>query len=165
MIVLAPAHLKAIVDAAEAAYPNECCGLLVGRTAAAGDVRVERVEASRNVVDGDTARRFEVDPQLRFNLMRQLAGGEARLVGLYHSHPGHAAQPSAHDLSMAWEPELVWLITAVHDGQAVLTTAHVLDDDGRRFRPIDLRTDDWQPDPVRDPEAAETNDIPSGENG
>ena len=150
MIVLPPALLKAIVDAAEAAYPDECCGLLVGRTAPAGDIYIRRVEASPNVVDGDPARRFEVDPQLRFDLMRELADGDMRLVGLYHSHPGHAAQPSEHDLSMAWEPELVWLITAVHDGQAVLTTAHVLDDGGRQFRPVDLRTDDWQPYPVRD---------------
>jgi proteasome lid subunit RPN8/RPN11 len=153
MIVLPPPLLKAIVDAAEAAYPEECCGLLVGRTAPAGTIHVERVEASPNVVNDNPRRRFEIDPQVRFDLMRELGDDETRIVGLYHSHPGHAAQPSKHDLGMAWEPELVWLITAVHEGQAVLTTAHILDEEGRQFRQVGLRTDDWQPYPVRDTDA------------
>ncbi len=40
---------------------------------------------------------------------------------------------------------MIWLITAVLDGQAIQTTAHVLDSEGRQFREIGLRTTDWQP--------------------
>jgi hypothetical protein len=39
---------------------------------------------------------------------------------------------------MAWEPDLVWLITAVVGGQAVQSTAHLLSEGGTRFNDIGL---------------------------
>lgn len=149
MIFLPRALLKEIVDAAEAAHPRECCGLLVGHTRPPADLEVTRVVPSPNVVEVNAHERFEVSPQLRFDLMRELADGPERVIGLYHSHPGQAAQPSEHDLAVAWEPDLVWLITAVMDGQAIHTTAHALDAEGRQFRQVGLRTTDWGPYAVR----------------
>ena len=140
MIVLFPSDLKQITEAAEAAYPEECCGLLVGRSEPSGDRVVMRVIASPNVVEGGARDRFEVDPQVRFDVQRALEDGLERIVGHYHSHPDHAAQPSGRDLEMAWEPDLVWLIVAVYDGRASETTAHLLDRDAGRFRPIRLAT-------------------------
>lgn len=155
MIVLTPAQLKQVVDAAEAAWPAECCGLLIGAERPDGAIEVARVAPSPNRArgrDGRPARdRFEVDPALRLDLQRGLRGGPHRLVGLYHSHPGRPARPSQRDLDAAWEPDLLWLITAVADGQAVQTTAHRLRPDASRFIEIALRTDDWGPDPTRPP--------------
>ena len=152
MISLPGSLLRRIVDAAEQAFPEECCGLLVGRGRGPAELLISRIETSRNVVAGDPRTSFEVDPQVRFDLMRALGDGPERLVGVYHSHPGHGAQPSRRDLELAWEPDLAWLITSVIDGQAVLTTAHVLDGDGRQFRQVLLRTDDWAPYPAREDE-------------
>jgi len=149
-VILIPAPLlKAVTDAAEAAYPTECCGLLVGRADAAASVVVTRVEASPNLSPGSGYNSFEVDPELRFRVMRALEGGPHRIVGHYHSHLDHPAQPSRRDLDSAWEPDLVWLITSVVAGQAVQTTAHAVDAEGRQFREIALRTTDWQPYPQR----------------
>jgi proteasome lid subunit RPN8/RPN11 len=152
--------LKVISDAAEAAYPDECCGLLIGRDNGAGALVVTRVVECENIAEGRVHDRFEVDPQVRFNIMRELDDNAKqglsfhRIIGHYHSHPDHPAQPSETDLSKAYEPDLVWLITSVVDGQAVHTTAHVVDSEGRQFREIPLRTTDWQPYPVRDPDNA-----------
>lgn len=171
MILMSRAQLKDVVDLAEAAYPGESCGLLVGRLRDNGDLEVTRVVPSANVADDDAparegrpARRsaalppregrrdrFEVDPELRLVIQRELEGTGERIVGVYHSHPDHSAQPSAFDLESVWEPEFVWVITAVEKGQAVHTTAHVVDPDGRQFRQVTLRTADWQPYPVRGP--------------
>lgn len=158
MILLARAHLKVIADAAERAYPGECCGLLVGRGGGGDALEVTRVVESPNLAGteapaGGRRDRFEVDPEIRLRLQSELEGGPERIIGLYHSHPDHAAQPSAHDLESVWEPELVWLITAVEQGQAVHTTAHALDAGGRQFREIALRTVDWAPYPAREPPA------------
>ena len=149
MIVLPPLLLKQICDAAEAAFPEECCGLIVGRVAAPGRVLASRLAASENVADDDRQRRFEVDPRIRLRLEQELRGGPERVVGVYHSHPGHRAQPSARDLTLAYEPDLVWLITSVIDGQAVQTTAHALEPAGRQFHEILLRTADWTPYDIR----------------
>lgn len=149
MILLPRPLLKRIVDAAEAAYPEESCGLLVGYTEPPQNLIVTRVEISPNIVEENATERFEVSPQLRLEVMRALEGGPERVLGHFHSHPDHPAQPSARDLERAWEPEMIWLITAVLDGQAIQTTAHVLDSEARQFREVGLRTTDWQPYPVR----------------
>ncbi|MBL6945743.1 MAG: M67 family metallopeptidase [Rhodospirillales bacterium] len=150
MILLPRPLLKNIVDAAEAAYPLECCGLLVGYAEPPQDLIVTRVEVSPNIAEENAGERFEVSPKLRLDLMRALEGGPERIIGHFHSHPDHPAQPSPRDLERAWEPDLIWLITSVLDGQAIHTTAHVLDADGLQFREVSLHTDDWLPYAIRE---------------
>jgi proteasome lid subunit RPN8/RPN11 len=137
VIELRPEHLQAIARAAEAAYPEECCGLLVG-IVDGDDRRVTRVEPSTNVFEGDHRRRFEVDPRLILRLQRELRGGAEQLIGLYHSHPDGPGEPSATDLAKAWEPDLVWLITPVVNGHAAPTSAHQPTTHGG-FRELPLR--------------------------
>ncbi len=130
---------------AEAAWPEECCGLLVGRDSCGeeGDgVTVSRLVPSPNVADHEARRSkkdsFEVDPEGRFRLMRQLAGCGERIVGHYHSHPGSPARPSERDIEMAFEPQLVWLIVGVEDGKAGEITAWRLDRDSLSARTVEL---------------------------
>lgn len=138
MLVIAAPLLKQIIDAAEAAYPAECCGLLIGTGAAGRRLTVTRVLPSPNLAAGRTDR-FEIDPVLQLNAMREFAAGPERLIGHYHSHPDHPAEPSPTDLAMAFDPELTWLITAVAQGQAIHTTAHRLSPGGGGFRPVALK--------------------------
>ncbi len=122
--VRAPRHLlRTLAAAAEAAYPRECCGLLVGQWDGQTGVQLVRAVASRNLADPGRPDRFEVDPAVRFAVMREAAEGPHTLVGHYHSHPNAPAKPSATDLAMAYEPALIWLITAVRNGRAGETTA------------------------------------------
>lgn len=146
MLLLKREDLKQIADLTEAAYPREACGLLAGFHRADGDIVVTRVAPSKNVAEPAQHDRFEIDPELRLRLMRELRaaapdalpGAGQSIIGHYHSHPDGTARPSATDLSMAWEPDLVWLITAVVDGQAVQSTAHLLSEGGTRFNDIGL---------------------------
>lgn len=123
MLIIPPPLLRVIVDAAEAAYPEEACGLVVGR----GSRRavVTRIEPSINL-SANRLRGFEVDPALRFRLMRDLAGHDERIIGHYHSHPDCEPIPSETDLAMAYEREFFWIITGVFGGQALMTTVHRL---------------------------------------
>jgi proteasome lid subunit RPN8/RPN11 len=135
VLALTVPQMKAVVDQAEAAWPEEACGLLVGRVLPGPSWRVTRVEASRNLAD-NRKRRFEVDPGLRIGLERELRGGEEAIVGLYHSHPDMPARPSATDRTQVYEPRLVWLIVSVQGGQAIQTAAFHPTAEG--FRPVDL---------------------------
>ena len=146
MILLSPAQSRQIAAAAEVAYPEECCGLVVGRLRENGDIEVMRVAPSRNIASDDAGSprrrdRFEVDPELRFALMRETEGTDLAIVGHYHSHPDHPPGPSAHDLASCFEPELVWLIVAVEKGRAGEITAHRLDEKAGQFRAIPLKTE------------------------
>ena len=135
---LTPAQLRTIEAVAEAAYPEEACGLLVGRRAPDGGWRVGAVEASANVAEPPRTRRFEVDPRLRLRLERRLRGRPDSIVGLYHSHPDGAAEPSERDRAMVFEPALIWLITAVGRNRAPATRAWRPTADGAAFVPVRL---------------------------
>ena len=130
-----------IEAAARAAYPDECCGLLAGTGDAAAGYRVSRVVASANLRAGERSDRFEIDPQVHFDLIHALKNTPEEIIGHYHSHPDHPAEPSARDLEMAWVDDLVWLITAVADGIPTTTKAHMVDRRASQFHQIRLICD------------------------
>ncbi len=111
MIVFKPADLAAIESQAQAAAPNEACGLLEG-ISGRGMFAVTAVHPSENVAS-DKADRFEVDPRLLLRLQKELRDGPTGVIGIYHSPPRGRPEPSDSDLAMAWQPELVWVITAL----------------------------------------------------
>ena len=101
---------------AAAAYPHECCGALIG--AVVDDELVEIVDSLEldNVTDEGPRRRFRVSPaDYRLSEARARELG-AELVGFYHSHPDHPAQPSQYDLDHAW-PNFSYVIVAVAQGE------------------------------------------------
>lgn len=146
MIVLSPTQLHKIEKAAEAAYPAECCGLLVGAVGDDGVTRVSRVVVSRNLVADARKDRFEIDPQVHFDLMRELRGTAEQIVGHYHSHPNHPAEPSTTDAAMLFDMKLIWLITAVGEGKVQNTAAFRPSGDtasgSQTFAPCPLAIDD-----------------------
>ena len=141
MISLSKVSLKDITDAAENAYPRECCGLLAGYTDETGGRLITRVVLSRNLSSGDTRDSFEVDPEVRFSLMRNLEQADKGeiIVGHYHSHPNCSPTPSSRDLAMAYEPNLVWVIVAIHSGVVTETRAYMISVDTSTFNEIPLR--------------------------
>jgi proteasome lid subunit RPN8/RPN11 len=112
---LGAAAASVIAYAAETAYPNEACGLLVGR-ADDGGWRITQAVAGANV-HPEPRRRFEVDPRLVFEWMRRLRGGDEVLIGHFHSHPDGAAEPSATDRASAHDRNAIWVIAAVAGGR------------------------------------------------
>ena len=138
MIVFTADQIAALAVAAEAAWPEEACAMLEG-TAAPARTNVARVHLADNVA-ADRARNFEVDPRVLLRLHRQLRGGPTALVGVWHSHPDGGVRPSATDLSRAWEPALMWVITPVAGGRADAAAAWRLrgEGEGARFAPEPL---------------------------
>ena len=132
MIRIEAGVLQRIEADGERRYPEESCGLLVGRRPTDGTIEVSEAHPAPNVAEPARERRFEIDPALRFRLMRALAGRPETIIGHYHSHPDRPAVPSAHDRAMAFEPELVWLITMVAAGRAVETAAFRINAGGVR---------------------------------
>jgi proteasome lid subunit RPN8/RPN11 len=131
--------LRQIREDGERRYPEESCGLLVGRRQPGGLVEVAEAHAGANVAPEARERRFEIDPALRFRLRRALSGRPETIVGHYHSHPDGSAAPSAYDREMAFEPDLVWLITAIAGGEAAETAVFRIDEAGARRLALAVR--------------------------
>ena len=137
-IVLGASQRARIVAIAERAYPEECCGLLVGLDDPDGRIVVTRLVESRNLRTERARDRFEIDPQVRITVEIELRGRAERVVGHYHSHPDHPARPSATDLESAYEPNLVWVIVGVADGLAGELNAFRLDEAAGAFEPLPM---------------------------
>jgi proteasome lid subunit RPN8/RPN11 len=87
---------------AEQGYPFECCGLLLGR-AHGGVVQVEDVMAARNLDTERANDRYELDPRDLLRADDEARARQLEIVGIWHTHPDHPAQPSSTDREHAWE--------------------------------------------------------------
>jgi proteasome lid subunit RPN8/RPN11 len=109
-----PEAVRAAVRAwARAAYPEEGCGLLIG-AACVGGCRVVRATSARNMRAGVRGDRYEIDPADHLAGWKAAEAEGLDVVGAWHSHPDHAAIPSATDLAEAHEG-LSYLIVAVDE--------------------------------------------------
>ena len=137
-----------MISAAEAAYPNECCGLVAGIKINDETHEISRVIESRNVHPSGGHDRFEIDPKVRFDLMRALGeiGDEPptseRLIGHYHSHPDRPATPSIYDLTCVFEPELLWIILGLKQGFVRRVSVFQFDLENQNFNQLPLRQAD-----------------------
>lgn len=87
------------------AWPEECCGLLIGAGAT-----ILAAAPARNVA-GDRRRRFRIEPEDHFAAMRTARGAGRAVVGAYHSHPDGPPAPSETDLREAFDdPDFIHLI-------------------------------------------------------
>lgn len=102
---------------AACAYPEECCGILLGNGKVpdlCGDLwETYRME---NVAAGETGREhFRMDPLELYRAERQAEERGMQIVGFYHSHPDHPARLSTED-EREMIPGLVCLIVSVREG-------------------------------------------------
>jgi len=83
------------------AFPNECCGILIGRhedTCA----YVGHIVAADNIAEGDRTRSYQIDWKTLFNTIRTARDTPNEVIGFYHSHPDGSNTPSKRDVASAW---------------------------------------------------------------
>jgi proteasome lid subunit RPN8/RPN11 len=99
---------KALIEHSKDEFPNEACGILAGK-----DSRVERVYRMEN--KDRSAGSFFMDPQEQLKVMKEIRASGLDFIGIYHSHPETKAYPSAHDVELAFYPEVSYLIISLED--------------------------------------------------
>ncbi len=106
MLVLKNADLQKIYKHCQDEYPNEACGILAGHNGT-----VENIYPMKNAEPSPAF--YIMEPQEQFRVMKEMRLGSLELVGIYHSHTGSQAYPSATDVSLAYYPEAVYLIVTL----------------------------------------------------
>lgn len=108
MLVLKNTDLQKIYEHCQREYPNEACGILAGHGGT--------VKKIYSMVNAELSPAFYVmEPQEQFRVMKEMRQAGLELVGIYHSHTGSQAYPSATDVSLAYYPEAVYLIVTLLD--------------------------------------------------
>ncbi|MDI3342029.1 MAG: M67 family metallopeptidase [Sphaerobacter sp.] len=137
VLVLAPALAEAIARHGEGAYPEECCGVLLGRVLPQARV-VERLVPITNRWDaGERSRRFLIGPDDVLRAERESRQQGYEVLGFYHSHPDDLARPSAFDREHAW-PWYVYVIASIRHGRWETSAAWQLCDDRSGYDAIAL---------------------------
>lgn len=103
-IQLAASLLQALTDAARAACPNECCGILLGENST-----ITAFLPAPNVHPAPQTH-FEIDPQTLVDAHRAARSGGPQVLGYYHSHTEGPPRPSATDSAAAAQDGRIWAI-------------------------------------------------------
>ncbi len=121
-------------DRAHAAetYPHECCGALYGEADRRRLHRGRSGPPSPTRPSEGPRRRFLIQPSDYRAAEAHARDTKRALIGFYHSHPDHPAQPSQYDLDHAW-PNMLYTITSVREGRVEVTTAWQLREDRSQF--------------------------------
>ena len=115
---------------AKEAFPEECCGFLIGREGQPR--RVLEARGAKNVATEDRVRRYVIDPLELLHADDDARRRGLEVVGIYHSHPNHPAAPSEFDRSRA-TPWYTYVILSIVDRDPRDMTAWRFDDSTKRF--------------------------------
>lgn len=116
MLRLPAALARELRGRAERAYPEECCGVLLGRVAGEERVVVEtRACANARAGSGD---RYAIAPRELVAAQREARERALEILGFYHSHPDQPARPSRIDVAEAWWEGCSYVIVSVGRGKA-----------------------------------------------
>jgi proteasome lid subunit RPN8/RPN11 len=163
VLALSPQQLLALSAHAERIYPEECCGLMLGKMGLAktllelvlldnhwtAEQTVENVPALGNltsskvspVAESETAytqrRRYSIDPKDMLRVQKQARSQGLNIIGIYHSHPDQVAVPSECDRRLAW-PDYAYVIVSVCNGKAVDIKSWTLDSE-HQFQPESIK--------------------------
>jgi proteasome lid subunit RPN8/RPN11 len=125
MIRISKEDYEALRAHGEETYPNECCGVLLGKSEAGGN-RVKLIVRAGNTRTDSAHNRYHIAPVELVRIQRQARGLGFDIVGFYHSHPDHPAQWSKTDFAEAHWMGCSYIITAVEKGKAAITNSFLL---------------------------------------
>ena len=127
MLKLTRTDYEAIRRHGEETYPNECCGILLGRFEEDGSRVVTSTARCGNTRTDSAHNRYNIDPKELVRIQREGRDRGEDIVGFYHSHPDHPA----HWIGCSY------VITSVEKGKAGLTNSFELtgtDENDKRLR-------------------------------
>jgi len=124
----------------EEAYPNECCGVLLGRVTDDGTRIVTATARCGNTRTDSAHNRYNIDPRDLVRIQREGRERGEDIIGFYHSHPDHPARWSPTDLAEAHWFGCSYLITSVEKGRAVLTNSFELTGNGESDKQLSDET-------------------------
>lgn len=154
-LTISSEQIELISTHAEQTYPQECCGLLMGKINENNDKIVVEIIPTENTWNSETAAdfqeietsdipvtaelRFTISPQQMIQAQKQGRDRNLIIIGIYHSHPDHPAIPSEFDRVCAWS-DYSYIIISVENGKTRDLQNWSLDQD-HQFQPEALIRD------------------------
>jgi proteasome lid subunit RPN8/RPN11 len=143
MLSIPTALLNAIQAHGEAAYPNEGAGLLLGQASGGAKTLAAILPIANQWQAEEQYHRFLITPDDMLRGESEAARRGLDVIGIFHSHPDHVAEPSGFDRDWAL-PWYSYIITSVQQSKAVVSRSWLLREDRSGFEEEPLAL---QPEP------------------
>ncbi len=127
MLIIDKKILEDIFAHSVQTYPEECCGILVGRDDGADRI-VTQAHRARNVSSERRNDRYLIDEKKLIEVIKQTRGKEEDVIGFYHSHPDYPSHPSQYDTEHAAWPGYSYLIVSVAKDRVVSAQSWLMQD-------------------------------------
>jgi len=124
-LIVSPEVYAAIRTHGEQTYPNECCGIMLGKNIG-DDLEVWMLIRAGNTRTDSAHNRYHIAPQELIAAQREGRKNGLDILGFYHSHPDHPAQWSQTDFAEAHWFGCAYVITAIEKGRAAITNSFLL---------------------------------------
>jgi len=115
MIRIESAPWASMVAHAQASYPDECCGAMLGTTDGETKIVIDSI-ALRNAFEGAQAARYELRPEDLLAADKAARERKMDLIGIYHSHPDCDAYFSKTDLQNSC-PWYSFVVLSIQKGE------------------------------------------------
>jgi proteasome lid subunit RPN8/RPN11 len=125
-------HLDAMRVHAAGGYPEEICGVLLGRDSGSDGRTIDRIVRVANARTEERGRRYTIPAESLRDIERDARADGLDVIGFYHSHPDHPAEPSVYDREHSW-PWYTYVIVSVQAGDPVDLRAWRLQEDRSGF--------------------------------
>lgn len=116
-----------MLEHARSSPGREVCGLIGGSAGRPASYYPVENDAP------DPGRRFLMHPEAQLHTMRRMRDAGEELLGIFHSHPGSPAEPSATDRELACYPDVVYFIASLLPGTPELRAWYF---DGADFKEL-----------------------------
>ena len=110
-------HLDQIRKHGEQTYPYECCGFLLGVREGENNLLSETFPAENERQESQETR-YLITPQQYKRADDYARTRGLGIIGYYHSHPDHPAEPSGYDLDHSCWPGESYIIVAIEKGKS-----------------------------------------------
>jgi proteasome lid subunit RPN8/RPN11 len=116
-LYLSAAARQQLITHAEQGYPNEICGILLGKEGGGRRV-IRRVISLDNSFEAEERyHRFLITPEDMLTAERLAQQARIDVLGVYHSHPDEEARPSTYDRDHAAWTSWSYIIVSVRNGR------------------------------------------------
>jgi proteasome lid subunit RPN8/RPN11 len=131
-MIISQALLNAIQQHGVDSYPEEGAGVLLGEVLSTARQAVEILTQTNQFDASSRHNRYLIDARDILKAEQKAEELGLEVIGVFHSHPDHAAEPSAYDLQWGL-PWYSYLITHVERDRAVETRSWRLNEDRQGF--------------------------------
>jgi proteasome lid subunit RPN8/RPN11 len=107
---------EAIVAQADAEYPNEACGIIIGSDVAASGGQPIQYAPTRNEAASPLRYRVHADDLLRLTI--EVDDADQAFWAIVHSHVRSPAVPSLTDIRAAVYPDALYMLVSLSDDEA-----------------------------------------------